>query len=101
MKMNRWEKSVFQGSVPAYLRGTAEMIVIDLFYRLEVDHTLQLGLMFVCGEGGKKNSLFRRQTCWQWQIVLFIYLGAKAAKARHITVTVTKNTDRENMRYGY
>lgn len=33
-----------------YLGGAAEVIVIDLFYRLEVDHTLQLGLVFVCGE---------------------------------------------------
>lgn len=45
----------------AYLCGAAEVIVIDLFYRLEVDHTLQLGLMFVCGEeeeeGEKKQSI--------------------------------------------
>lgn len=39
-----------------YLRGTAEVIVIDLFYRLEVDHTLQLGLVFVCGEEGEKKK---------------------------------------------
>lgn len=37
------------------------MIVVDLFYRLEVDHTLQLGLMFVCREeeeeGEKKTNI--------------------------------------------
>lgn len=58
----RWEKM----SVSAYLCGTAEVIVIDLFYGLEVDHTLQLGLMFVCGkEGRKKNntSLVKRLKC--------------------------------------
>lgn len=43
------ENDCVQSSFTAYLRGTAEVIVIDLFYRLEVDHTLQLGLMFVCG----------------------------------------------------
>lgn len=43
-------------SVSAYLCGTAEVIVIDLFYGLEVDHTLQLGLMFVCGKEGRKEG---------------------------------------------
>lgn len=37
-------------SFAAYLCGTAEMIIIDLFYGLKVDYTLQLGLMFVCRE---------------------------------------------------
>lgn len=36
-----------------YLGGAAEVIVVHLLYRLEVDHTLQLGLVFVCG---KENS---------------------------------------------
>lgn len=49
-------KNCFQSSITAYLCGTAEVIVIDLFYCLEVDHTLQLGLMFVCGE--EKNKTF-------------------------------------------
>lgn len=31
----------------AYLGGAAEVIVVDLLDRLEVDHTLQLGLVFV------------------------------------------------------
>lgn len=58
----RWEKM----SVSAYLCGTAEVIVIDLFYGLEVDHTLQLGLMFVCGKEGRKEnntSLVKRLKC--------------------------------------
>lgn len=44
----------------AYLCGAAEVIVIDLFYCLEVDYTLQFGLMFVCREEeeeGKKKHL--------------------------------------------
>lgn len=40
-----------------YLGGAAEVIVIDLFYRLEVDHTLQLGLVFVCGEAGERENI--------------------------------------------
>lgn len=43
------ENDRFQSSFTAYLCGTAEVIIIDLFYGLEVDHTLQLGLVFVCG----------------------------------------------------
>lgn len=43
------ENGCLQSPFTAYLCGTAEVIVIDLFYCLEVDHTLQLGLMFVCG----------------------------------------------------
>lgn len=44
-------------SLVAYLCGAAEVIVIDLFYRLEVDHALQLGLMFVCRK--ENNGLVR------------------------------------------
>lgn len=40
-----------------YLCCAAEVIVVDLFYGLEVDHTLQLGLVLVCR--GKQTSLFR------------------------------------------
>lgn len=43
------ENECFQSPLTTYLCGTAEVIIIDLFYCLEVDHTLQLGLMFVCG----------------------------------------------------
>lgn len=31
-----------------YLSGAAQVIVVNLLYRLEVDHSLQLGLVFVC-----------------------------------------------------
>lgn len=31
-----------------YLCGAAQVIVVNLLYRLEVDHSLQLGLVFVC-----------------------------------------------------
>lgn len=41
-----------------YLCGAAEVIVVDLFYGLEVDHTLQLGLVFVCGR--KADALVKR-----------------------------------------
>lgn len=43
-----------------YLGGAAQVIVINFFYRLEVDHTLQLGLMFICGgekEREKKKNV--------------------------------------------
>lgn len=40
-----------------YLCGAAEVIVVDLFYGLEVDHALQLGLVLVCR--GKQRSWFR------------------------------------------
>lgn len=51
-----------RGSSPLrpYLCGTAEVIVIDLFYRLEVDHSLQLGLVFVCGGRRRMRGLFKR-----------------------------------------
>lgn len=42
-----------------YLGGTAEVIVVDLFYGLEVDHALQLGLVFVWEEK-QTFSFFRR-----------------------------------------
>lgn len=31
-----------------YLCGAAQVIVVNLLYSLEVDHSLQLGLVFVC-----------------------------------------------------
>ena len=45
---NKWEESC-QSPSTTNLSGAAEVIVVHLFYRLEVDHSLQLGLMFVCG----------------------------------------------------
>lgn len=48
---------VFQSWDTAYLCGTAEVIVIDLFYCLEVDHTLQLDLMFVCGKENENENV--------------------------------------------
>lgn len=41
-----------------YLCGTAEVIIVDLFYGLEVDHTLQPGLVLVCQK--EKNICVER-----------------------------------------
>lgn len=46
----------------AYLCGTAEVIIIHLFYRLEVDHTLQLGLMFICGKENNASLVWLKYT---------------------------------------
>lgn len=59
-KTRIWEKTP-----SAYLGGTAEVIVIDLFYGLKVDDTLQLGLMFVCREE-KYISLVKNWSILTW-----------------------------------
>ncbi len=71
----RWEKKdCCQSSITAYLCGTAEVIIIDLFYCLEVDHTLQLGLMFVCGKEKQRGFVLKTKTHWRQQT----FLGMKS-----------------------
>lgn len=80
----RWEKTdCCQSSITAYLCGTAEVIIIDLFYCLEVDHTLQLGLMFVCGKEKQRGFVLKTKTHWRQQT----FLGMKSQGAslpRHL-----------------
>ena len=48
---------VFPCSDVAYLGGAAEMVIVNLLYCLEVDDSLQFGLVFVCkGEGERKEK---------------------------------------------
>lgn len=57
----RQEAAAAGAGAAGYLCGAAEVIVVDLFYGLEVDHTLQLGLVFVCG---RKADAFVQRICF-------------------------------------
>lgn len=55
----------------SYLGGTAQVIVVNLLYGLEVDHTLQFGLMFVCGEEEEEEEeglVKHINTCVTWMM---------------------------------
>lgn len=76
------ENDCLQSSFTAYLCGTAEVIIIDLFYCLEVDHTLQLGLMFVCGRENNVGLFKRLKNIDNNRLFL-----ARKATAHHIHAT--------------